>query len=120
MYHFFNWIIQGVGSHAGASKIEHVDGVAGQEGNIGRTLQCVGDVVSGLELSHGDDTGARLGNGLSDESGSFSFAFSAQNSRLGLLLALEDNEFGTFSPLLCYLFRLDSLGEVRRELKVSD
>ena len=123
MYHFFIvfvWIIQELSSHAGASKIEHVDGVAGQEGNIGRILQCVGDVMSGLKLSHGDNTWARLSNGLSNESCSFSFTLSTQDSCLSLLFALEDNEFSSLGSLLCDLFRLNSLGEICRKLKVSD
>lgn len=104
--------IQILCSHASAAKIKHVDGVAGKEGDIGRTLQCVGDVMSGLKLSHGDDTRARLSNGFSNESCSFGFTLSTQYSCLSLFLTLEDNEFGALGPLLCDLFRLNSLGEI--------
>ena len=76
--------------------------------------------MSSFELSHGDDTGTRLSNGFSNESCSFSFSFSTQNCCLSLLLALEDNEFSALGSLLSDLFRLNSLGEICRKLKVSD
>ena len=104
--------IQVLRSHASAAKVKHVDGVAGKERNIGRTLQCVGDVMSGFKLSHGDETGARLSNGFSNESCSFGFTLSTQHSCLSLFLTFEDNEFGALGSLLCDLFRLNSLGEI--------
>ena len=76
--------------------------------------------MSGFKLSHGDETGARLSNGFSNESCSFSFSFSTQNCCLSLLFALEDNEFGALGSLLSHLFCLNSLSEICRKLKVSD
>ena len=77
-------------------------------------------MMSGLKLSHGHNTRARLSNGLSNESCSFSLSFSTQDSCLSLLFALEDNEFGALGSLLCDLFRLNSLSEIARKLKISD
>ena len=107
-------------SHACATKIEHIDGVPGEEGDIGCCLESVSDVLSSLDLSDRDKTWSTLAHGVGDELGSLSFTLSSQDSGLGLLFTLEDDELGTLGTLLSNLLGLDSAGELARELQVSD
>lgn len=107
-------------SHACTTKVEHVDGVAGEESHVGCILESVGDVLGSLDLPDGDKTWTTLAHGISDKLSSFGLTLSSQNSSLGLFFALEDDELGTLGTLLGDLLLLDGTSELTRELQVSD
>ena len=111
---------ESLGSHAATAEVEHVNGVAREEGHVGRGLQSVGDVLGSFDLSHRNKTRTVVTDGIGDQLGSFGLTLSSQNGCLGLFLALEDNKFGALSILLCDLLLFNGSGKVARELQVSD
>lgn len=107
-------------SHAGTTKVKHVDGVAREESHVGCILESVCDVLGSLDLPDGDKTWTTFAHGVGDELSSFSLTLGAQHSSLGLFFALEHDELGTLGTLLSDLLGLNGASELTRELQVSD
>lgn len=77
-------------------------------------------MLSSLDFSHHDETGASLAHGVGDQLGRLGFTLSPQDSGFGLLFALEDKEFGALGSLLGNLLLLNGTCELARELQVGD
>ena len=99
-------------SLTGAAEVEHIYGITRKECHVGRALQSIGDVLCSFDFSHRNETWTEVTDGIGDQFGSFCLTFSSQNGSLGLLFALEDNEFSSLGILLCNLLLLNRLCKV--------
>ena len=77
-------------------------------------------MLGSLDLSHGDESGTGLANGISDQLSGLGFSLSSQNGSFSFFFTLEDDKFGTLGSLLGDLLGFNSASEITRELEVSD
>lgn len=101
------------------SDLEHVHCVvSGQESHVSRALEFAGDLGRCLDFSNCDDTIAGLLHCISDQLGSLSISFGAENIGDNFLFFAFDVEFLLLSVLLGNLLLFNSVHEITSELHV--
>lgn len=101
------------------SDLEHVHCVvSGQESHVSRALEFAGDIDRCLDFSNCDDTIAGLLHCISDQLGSLSISFGAENIGDNFLFFAFDVEFLLLSVLLGNLLLFNSVHEINSELHV--